>query len=469
MTNSPVAKKLYAIVDLETTGGLAKRDRITEVAVVLFDGEQVIDTFDSLVNPERSIPPEITRITGITDEMVADAPKFYEVAKKIVEMTEGALFVAHNVRFDYSFLRQEFGQLGYTFSKRQLCTVRLARKVFPGRKSYSLGNLIRYFDIKVNARHRALDDALATAELLSIILQQDYAEGSVKQMVNQGVQESKLPQGITMDFLHSLPETPGVYYFHNSYGKVVYVGKSINVRKRVMQHFSKTTQKAARMAQMVSNITVTETGSELIALLLESFEIKSLQPEINKASRSREYPYFTYYYVDSLGYINFDILKNNQKNIKGKNVLQLYSSRGSAKSHLGRIAKELTLCDKLVHLDDHDGPCFQYKLGQCYGACCTEESASDYNARAELARDLMMKLFEENFILVLDGRNMQEKAIVLVEEGHYRGYGYISTEDMQYGIEEMKEAIHYVPENPEANGILRAFIEKGKGYKKIAL
>ena len=142
-------KNLYAVVDIETTGGLARRDKITEIAIVLFDGNQIIDRYETLINPERSIPYEITRITGITDDMVVSAPRFYEVAKKIVEMTEGAIFVAHNVRFDYSFLREEFTSLGFTFTRRQLCTVVLSRKSFPGLRSYSLGNLIRHFGITV--------------------------------------------------------------------------------------------------------------------------------------------------------------------------------------------------------------------------------------------------------------------------------------------------------------------------------
>jgi len=241
---------------------MAKRDRITEIGIVLYDGEKIMDKYQTLVNPCRSIPPEITRITGITNDMVAEAPKFFEVAKKVVEMTEGAIFVAHNVRFDYSFLKEEFGRLGYTFTKRQLCTVRLSRKTFEGLRSYSLGNLIKHFGITVNARHRALDDAVATTELLEIILNQDYADQTVDQIVNAGIKTSKLPQDLSIDTIHALPETPGVYYFHNTYGKIIYVGKSIHIKKRVMQHFSKTTQKAERLAKMVSDITYEETGSE---------------------------------------------------------------------------------------------------------------------------------------------------------------------------------------------------------------
>jgi len=229
--------KLYAVVDIETTGGMARRDRITEIAIVVYDGKEIIDRFESLINPERSIPFEITRITGITDSMVADAPKFYEVAKKVIEMTEGAIFVAHNVRFDYSFIREEFASLGYTFTRRQLCTVVLSRKSFPGLRSYSLGNLIRHFDIKVANRHRAMDDVLATVDILGRILSSEEGVQKADRIINAGIKASHLPKDITMEMIHSLPESAGVYYFYNVYGQVIYVGKSINIRKRIMQHF----------------------------------------------------------------------------------------------------------------------------------------------------------------------------------------------------------------------------------------
>ena len=453
-------KKIYAIVDLETTGGLAKRDKITEIGIVLFDGEQVLKKYQTLVNPGRSIPPEITRITNITNEMVAEAPFFYEVAKDIVELTEGAIFVAHNVRFDYSFLKEEFASLGYTFTKRQLCTVRLSRKVFPGMKSYSLGNLIKHFDIKVSARHRALDDAEATTELFRIILSQDYADQSINQIVNAGIKSSKLPKEITMEKLHALPETPGVYYFYNTYGKVIYVGKSINIKKRVMQHFSKTTQKAERLARMVTDISTEETGNELVAMLLESYEIKALKPEVNKAQRTSEYPYFIHHFYDKNGFLNFAWEKSSIKSRKNKHILSHYGSKQGAISHLAGITRELTLCQSKTDLNDKEGPCFLYKTKECYGACVNEEDAEGYNSRAEIGIDLLKRIFDQNFFLTLDGREPDEKAIVLVEEGHYKGYGYISIDGLNYGIEEIKESIKYVPINPETNGIIRTYLHK---------
>lgn len=459
-------KKVYAIVDLETTGGIAKRDKITEIGIVLYDGNKVIDTYQTLVNPGRSIPSEITRITNITNEMVADAPFFYEVAKNVVEFTEGAIFVAHNVRFDYSFLKEEFASLGYTFTKRQLCTVRLSRKAFPGLKSYSLGNLIRHFNINVSARHRALDDAMATTELLKNILNQDYAEQTIDQIVNAGIKTSKLPKEITLEQLHALPEEAGVYYFHNAYGKVIYVGKSINIKKRVMQHFSKTTQKAEKLARMVTDITTEVTGNELLAMLLESHEIKALQPEVNKAQRTSEYPYFIHYYYDNQGYLNFAWEKSSIKTRKNKLILSHYGSKQGAVSHLAGITHELSLCQSKTDLYDKEGPCFLYKTKVCYGACNLEESADDYNSRAEMGIDMLKRIFDKNFFLTLDGRSADERGIVLVEEGHYKGYGYISIEDFNYGIEEIKEVIKYVPINPETNGIIRTYLHKNP-YTKI--
>ncbi len=194
--------KRYAIVDLETTGGRAARHRVTEVGIVIFDGEKIVETYETLVNPECSIPRGITEITGITMDMVGRAPRFHEVAKRIVELTEGAIFVAHNARFDYSFLRAEFERLGYTFSRKQLCTVRLARKAFPGLKSYSLGKLIEHFGITVDARHRALADAAATTELLQRILGRRGSEDEIKTMVNLGIKESRLPKSLPLDRHH---------------------------------------------------------------------------------------------------------------------------------------------------------------------------------------------------------------------------------------------------------------------------
>ena len=255
-------------------------EKIIEIAIVLFDGKQILDTYETLIHPERAVPYNITRLTGINNEMLIDAPKFYEVAKKIVEMTEGAIFVAHNVRFDYQFLREEFGRLGFTFSRKQLCTVRLSRKAFPGLKGYGLSKLIEHFNIPIKNRHRAMGDTMATVDLLKRILDQEENEIVAMDMINLGVKESRLPKNISLETLHALPESCGVYYFLDEDHDIAYIGKSTNIRKRVMQHFAKATQKAIKLHRHVREITFENTGSELIALLYESQLIKEHKPYI---------------------------------------------------------------------------------------------------------------------------------------------------------------------------------------------
>lgn len=459
----------YAIVDLETTGGMPKRDRITEIGIVIFDGNQILETYTSLINPCRSIPYEITRITGITDDMVADAPKFYEIARNIVEITEGCIFVAHNVRFDYGFLQHEFSELGYTYSRKLLDTVRLSRMSFPGLRSYSLGNLIKAFNLSVNARHRALEDALATTEILKLAIDKDNAVENIDTIVNKGIKSSRLPKEISLEVLHSLPEEAGVYYFHDKDGRIIYIGKSINIKKRVMQHFVKISSKAEKLVKRVADISYELTGNELVALLLESEEIKKYLPEINKAQRTRQYSFFSYYYYDEAGYLCVDYAKSNAKNRKGKNILSFHSNRPATLSDLSRACEILELCQAKLSINKDRTPCFYYTVEKCYGACTGLESPESYNVRAEGVLTLMNRVFDENFILILKGRSADEKALVLVEHGMYKGFGYLAAEDLEYGVEEMKEAIRYVPESPEANMIIKAYLEKNPNTEKVYL
>ncbi len=453
-------KKKYAIIDIETTGGTSKRDKITEIGVVVTDGEKVIDSFHSLVNPERTIPPHITRITGITDDMVEDAPFFYEIAKDLVQITENTIFVAHNVRFDYGFIKEEFGRLGYTFTKRQLCTVRLSRKAFPGLKSYSLGNLIKHFDIPVNARHRALEDAQATAIIFHKILAKEKTKDDINLLINSGVRESKLPKGISIEDLHKLPETPGVYYMKSEGDIILYVGKSKNIKKRVLQHFQKNTNKSDKFAQRVHDVSFEETGSELIALLKESHEIKSIQPEFNRAQRTRSYPFFIHSFVDLDGYVRFEILKSNLKNRHGKHILSFHKNTVGAKSRIAGIMKQYELCNKLCGLEQTEQGCFQYKIKRCFGACLKEEDINVYNTRAFEAIDAMKRLLNQDMVIIDDGRTHDEASVILVEDGNFKGFGYIPKEDVQYGIEELKEAVVSYPENPEANRIIYQYLQK---------
>ena len=432
-------KKKYAVVDLETTGGMFKRDRITEVGIVIFDGEKVIETYQSFVNPERSIPPQITRLTGITNYMVMYAPKFYEIAKEIVLKTEGCIFVAHNVRFDYMFLRAEFERLGFTYTRRQLCTCRLSRTTFTDFESHSLGNLIKQFGIQVEHRHRALDDAKAATVVLQKCLEvNDGAD--IKTMVNQGIQESKLPPNISIDELHELPETCGVYYLYDVHLEIIYIGKAKNLKKRIFQHFEGMTNKSSKLAREVNSITFEETGSELISLVFEAHEIKLHYPRINKQLRRKSFQYAVYSEMGLDGYIRFTAVKRLKKPGNKLEVNQ-YPSLNSAKSALSGMAMELELCKKLRGLDQAVQACFGYKIGQCHGACIGEESPEEYNLRAQLATRLMEKPLKGTFGVVDQGRNESEWSVLLVIDGIYKGFGYVDQQSFDGSLNDFESNI----------------------------
>lgn len=457
---------MYAIIDVETTGGQARYERITEIAIVLHDGDRVVDTFSTLLNPERSIPWNITQLTGITDDMVAHAPKFYEVARKIVEMTEGKIFVAHNVSFDYHFVREEFARLGFEFNRKQLCTVRLARKVFPGLPSYSLGNLKRHFGIHAEQSHRALDDTLATARLFELILTEQSAEGSIRQFVNRGVREAKLPPAITLERLHEIPTACGVYYFHNSDGQVIYVGKSLNIQKRLFEHFSDPTAKGEKLRAGVADLSYEITGSELVALLLESAEIKRLQPPVNRAMRNQHFVGGIFAYTDENGYRCLAPGKITARIKKGLELVAEYPKLDHARAHLQAVVRQFELCDRLCNLDFSGAACFHYNIKQCRGACVGEEPADEYNARLEQALLVLDKRLSGSFFLVEPGRRAGENAIVGVKDGRFLGFAFADAEEA-YTTEDLLEMLHSPGADPDAGRIIRGWLSGKKAVKTL--
>ncbi len=459
----------YAIIDIETTGGKPIRDKITEIAIVLHDGEQIIEKFETLLNPETYIPYGITQLTGITQEMVQGAPRFYEVAKEIVQLTEGAIFVAHNVRFDYGFIREEFQRLGFSYSRKQLCTVRLSRQAFPGLHSYSLENLIRHFCIQTEARHRAMADALATTDLFERILRQQDSISKITQMVNLGIKESRLPQSFDIEKVHALPEVCGVYYFHDNKGNVLYVGKSINIRKRVAEHFADHTEKAKVLQQHVHDITFEITGSELVAMLLESHEIKRLLPPVNKAQRVRKFPYAIHTWTDEQGYMHFDTTHVTAKTQKQFKIVSQYPKLVNARNHLAAITEKLELCPRLTHLQSGKGTCFHYHLKQCHGACCGKEDADTYNERARQALERLSMVFDNDFLIFDCGRTPEEQSVVLVEGGIYSGFGYIDRSDSFDNLRDLKSCIRFYSGNPETTRIVQRFLSENGRVKVVAL
>ena len=253
--------QLFAVIDVETTGGGINGNRLTEICIVLMRGTQVIDKFSSLINPEKEIPRQITALTGIDNAMVSDAPKFYEVAKQVEEMTRDAIFVAHNVNFDYNVLRNEFKELGFDYSRRKLCTVRLSRKLIPGLFSYSLGRLCDSINIPISNRHRAEGDTDATVILFQRLLALDEDEGVIASFLHAHSRQATLPPHIEAEQVHRLPEAAGIYLFKDRQHKVIYAGKAIDIKKRVVSHFYDRMSKEYQLGQETYHIDHEATGS----------------------------------------------------------------------------------------------------------------------------------------------------------------------------------------------------------------
>ncbi|MDO7613440.1 MAG: GIY-YIG nuclease family protein, partial [Crocinitomicaceae bacterium] len=295
---------MYSIIDLETTGFGATGNKITDISVFVYDGEKVINEFHSLVNPECKISYRITQLTGITDQMVANAPKFYEIAKKVEEITKDTVFVAHNVNFDYGVIRGEFNSLGFEYKRKKLCTVRLSRKLIPGLPSYSLGNLCGAVNIIIEGRHRAYGDAKATVELFGILVGLDVGGAVFADSLNTRSKEAILPPLLPREIFDSLPSSTGVYYFHNQDGKVIYVGKAKDIRQRVLSHFRDKAKKEVEMSSVTASVTFEETGNELVALLKESADIKYIFPQYNRAQKRTGDTFALFKYEDSQGILH---------------------------------------------------------------------------------------------------------------------------------------------------------------------
>jgi DNA polymerase-3 subunit epsilon len=454
---------MYAIIDIETTGGSARLEKITEIAVYLHDGNQITGEFVSLVNPERNIPYFITNLTGITNEMVEKAPRFYEIAKDIIELTEGRTFVAHNARFDYSFIREEYKSLGFNFKRNILDTVALSRKLIPGHKSYSLGNICKDLNISINGRHRAAGDALATVRLLELLIEKDIAINGGRSSLLKNTRVAKLNPNLDVNKIENIPEEPGVYYFYNENGDLIYIGKSRNLQQRIATHLSNnSTNRAMEMRDLIADIDWETTGSELIALLKESFEIKANKPVYNRAQRRTGFQWGIFSYYDQNGYLNYRYGQINDDEIP----LSVFISKEKTKSKLGALIEKHSLCQKLSGLYETDGACFHYQVGICKGACTGKEPPRDYNERAAKAAEEFI-FTRRNFFIIDRGHDEDERCAVKIVNGKYAGYGYFNINEMGFGLSAIHECIKPSNDNSDIQVILKQYLKSNKVEKII--
>jgi len=452
---------MYAILDIETTGGSPKTEKITEIAIFFHDGKKVVDEWSTLINPEKPIPYFITGLTGITNEMVAGAPRFYEVAKEIVERTENYTIVGHNVKFDYSFIKSEFKQLGFEFDRHTLCTVKLSRKILPGHKSYSLGKLCKDLGIEIHDRHRAAGDALATVKLFEM-LQDQNGEFGVELLREPSGRYRNLNEHLTVEDIQKLPEACGTYYFFDETQQLLYIGKSKDIKHRVLSHLGNTTTKRAmELKQRIHSIGYELTGSELIALLKESKEIKEQKPRYNRAQKRSSSYWGLYPGKDEYGYITFALKKIAET---PHDPVTCFNNKKEAREALTKMVGKNWLCQKLSGLYQTDGACFHYSIRQCNGACIQGEAVSVYNKRAEALLN-SLQLDRGNLLIVDSGRSPEERSLVRIEKGMYMGYGYLSVNDAYLGIEEMLECIQPALDNRDIRQILRNWLKNNKVEK----
>lgn len=456
---------MYAILDIETTGGQFNEEGITEIAIYKFDGHEIVDQFISLVNPEIPIQPFVIKLTGINNAMLVNAPKFFEVAKRIIEITEGCIIVAHNAVFDYRILRTEFQRLGYDFHAKTICTVELAKKLLPEQPSHSLGKLVRALGIPMADRHRASGDALATVKLFKILLDKDLEKNILSEFIKTEIDKAKPKDKLIpklLEILENLPTKTGVYYMYNSAGIIIYIGKSKNIKKRINQHFTNTTSKSKKIQTAVCKVTYQETGSELIALLKESEEIKINKPIFNRAQRKTLFEFSLYSEKNEDGYLTLKLQKTDGR----KKEITAFTSIQEAKNALFRITTAYNLCQKLTGLYNTKNECFQHKIKECDGACVGKISSEIYNERVNefIAKN---NFDHQNLIIIDKGRNISEKSAILIENGTYKGYAFFDLNHQIHSPEILKNILIPMQNNKDVKNIIRGHLQRSKQLKTI--
>lgn len=439
-------------VDIETTGGSYRNSRILEVAAIRVEGGEVVDEFSTLIDPETYIPRSITSLTGIVSGDVIGKPTFREIARDLADFMDEAIFVAHNVRFDYSFLKHEFAAVGIDFSPKLLCTVRLSRALYPMERGHSLAKLIERHNIPVAARHRALEDAKALLHFTKLAYQTHGAEVFNEALARQ-LKTQSLPPHIDVSIVQDIEDVPGVYIFRNEQKQPLYVGKSITLKKRVMSHFQSTSLKELRIAEQIHHIETIRTGSELAALLLESKLVKELQPIHNRLLRRQKQFAIVRSVPNSEGYTTLvTTLGNIEEGNEISEVYGIFKNRMQAKKKLEDLTKLFNLCPKLMGLEKGSGACFSYSLGRCKGACVGKESAELYNRRVEIALEKNKVASWQYDGAVTVPINQDGEQIIInnwIIEGYLDASGerVIHESDANFDIDEYKILYRFIREN----------------------
>jgi DNA polymerase III subunit epsilon len=379
--------KKIVFVDIETTGGRVNYDRIIEIGMLRVEDNKLVDTYHTLINPQTYLSPFIENLTGIGKDALTTAPTFFEVKDRILEMLEDCVFVAHNVRFDYGFLRNELKRNGSEYHSKHFCTVRLSRLLFPQFTRHNLDCIIERFNIPCESRHRAFDDAKVLWEFYQKV-QIQFEESTFIQAVTTALKKPSVPTSVPVEDLEALPECPGVYIFYGENRTPLYIGKSINIRDRVHSHFmaDHTTSRQMEMCQEIRNIETIPTSGELGALIKEAYLVKTMQPLYNRKLRYSRKMTILRKTLTREGYFTVTIEEIPQISPTDiDSIMGVFRSRKQVKDYLVNLVKEHNLCEKVLGIYKGAGVCFANHLGWCKGACSKKESPIRYNMRFTLA------------------------------------------------------------------------------------
>ncbi|WP_159636424.1 exonuclease domain-containing protein [Sphingobacterium composti Ten et al. 2007 non Yoo et al. 2007] len=439
----------YAIVDIETTGSYAAGNKITEIAIVIHNGTHILEKFQSLINPNTSIPFHIQALTGITNEMVEDAPTFKDIASTVHNLLHKRVFVAHNVNFDYSFIVEELKNAGFSWRAPKLCTVRLSRKIIPNQSSYSLGKLCQNIGIQIHDRHRAMGDAEATVTLFEKLVQED--KENIIESTLKKTKEHRLPTHINEDDFLRLPETTGVYLFQNASGKIIYVGKAINLRKRVLSHFTGTngTQKRQAFINEIHHIDFLETGTELMSLLTECKLIKQHWPTHNRALKKYEPKFSLIQYTDQNDYIRLVVSPYD----KHANAVQHFERPYEANQLLLHLMEEFDLNNKLCYfysVNNEPKPKLDYSI---------LPSPTDHNQKVEIALE-KVKMESQSFLVIDQGRHLDEKSYILFKNNNLYAFGYFDTDQQVMDYDDVIKEDDKCISNYYMNSLVLQYIER---------
>ncbi len=452
---------MYSFLHIETSGPEPLSDRILFIAILNHNGKNPTDSFSGYLAALHPIPSR----RMLPDEIIPEQPlQFHHVARKIVELTDDKILVAHDALTAYAFLKQEFRQLGYTFQRKMLCTQRLTRKLFPDLPSHSLRRLASHFDLSPPGATETSGNAQLTMALFFKLMQLKE-RGEISFQLDRETTETHLSPALSGAQIQSLPEKTGVYFFYGENRELLYIGKSCNIRKRVHSHFRGMMNAPLERAwkEQVHHIEFEVTGSELIALLYESHLIKEQQPLYNRDQKTINYRFGLFPYTNNKGYLCFRVAALSNELPE---PLRVFRSKSEGDSFLSRLSKELHLCQKLCHLDHSRGGCFGYHLGMCNGACCGKEDPKAYNRRAK-------KVFGEyrypypDFLVIGEGRHSDEWSVVDVCNGVYRGFGFTPRLSALPAVHELKQVVLPRPEYPDIRRIIISCLRDGKGGEVI--